>query len=159
MNFTRSSMGLHTFQGILRSPQKARLCNPCVQNELSPLSQEGHQTHQTRGRRGRESPPHTRTVKGTRSALARARPIGSARREVDQRLNIFVWVGRSAGMAGTAGKKDLDRMYRRRPGLSQGTEQSSRSRNSGRLPCRDLNSWRTKDRGRPQCLALCCSQQ
>jgi len=35
-------MGLHTFQGILRSPQKARLCNPCLQNELSPLSQEGH---------------------------------------------------------------------------------------------------------------------
>jgi hypothetical protein len=48
MNFTRSSMGLHTFQGILRSPQKARLCNPCVRNELSPLSQEGHTTPEQR---------------------------------------------------------------------------------------------------------------
>src|SRR6476660_5157003 len=42
MNFSRSSMGLHTFHGILRSPQKARLCNPCLRTELSPLSQEGH---------------------------------------------------------------------------------------------------------------------
>jgi hypothetical protein len=41
MNFNRSSMGLHTFQGILRSPQKAQLCNPCLRNELSPVSQEG----------------------------------------------------------------------------------------------------------------------
>jgi integrase len=41
MNFSRSSMGLHAFQGILRSPQKAPLCNPCPRNELSPLSQEG----------------------------------------------------------------------------------------------------------------------
>src|SRR6516164_5215520 len=41
MNFSRSSIGLHTFQGILRSPQKAQLCNPCLRNELSPLSQEG----------------------------------------------------------------------------------------------------------------------
>src|SRR5580704_8414814 len=42
MNFSHSSMGLHTFQGILRSPQKAQLCTPCLRNELSPLSQEGH---------------------------------------------------------------------------------------------------------------------
>jgi hypothetical protein len=42
MNFSRSSMGLHAFQGILHSPQKAPLCNPCPRNELSPLSQEGH---------------------------------------------------------------------------------------------------------------------
>lgn len=42
MNFSRSSMGLHAFQGILRSPQKAPLCNPCLRNELSPLSKEGH---------------------------------------------------------------------------------------------------------------------
>src|SRR5579862_2612126 len=41
MNFSRSSIGLHTFQGILRSPQKAQLCNPCLRNEMSPLSQEG----------------------------------------------------------------------------------------------------------------------
>jgi len=41
MNFSRSSMGLHTFQGILHSPQKAQLCNPCLRNEMSPLSQEG----------------------------------------------------------------------------------------------------------------------
>jgi len=44
MNFSRSSMGLHAFQGILRSLQKAPLCNPCLRNELSPLSQEGHFT-------------------------------------------------------------------------------------------------------------------
>src|SRR6516164_9825598 len=42
MNFSRSSIWLHSFQGILRSPQKAQLCNPCLRNELSPLSQEGH---------------------------------------------------------------------------------------------------------------------
>src|SRR5579859_2570101 len=42
MNFSRSSMGSHTFQGILRSPQKAQLCYPCVRNEVSPFSQEGH---------------------------------------------------------------------------------------------------------------------
>src|SRR5580704_12448748 len=42
MNLRRSSMSLHAFQGILRSPQKALLCNPCLRNELSPLSQEGH---------------------------------------------------------------------------------------------------------------------
>src|SRR5579871_1227796 len=41
MNFSRSSMGSRTFQGILRPPQKARLCYPCARNELSPLSQEG----------------------------------------------------------------------------------------------------------------------
>src|SRR3954454_9818528 len=41
INFSRSSMGLHAFQGILRSPQKARLCNPCLRYELSPFSQEG----------------------------------------------------------------------------------------------------------------------
>jgi len=43
MNFRRSSVGLHAFQGILRSPQKTPLCNPCVRYEMSPLSQEGHQ--------------------------------------------------------------------------------------------------------------------
>src|SRR5205807_9605122 len=41
-NLRRSSIGLHSFQGILALPQKARLCNPCLRNELSPLSQEGH---------------------------------------------------------------------------------------------------------------------
>jgi hypothetical protein len=41
MNLRRSSIGLHSFQGIFALPQKARLCNPCVRNELSPLSQEG----------------------------------------------------------------------------------------------------------------------
>ena len=35
-------MGLHAFQGILRSPQKARLCNPCLRYELSPFTQERH---------------------------------------------------------------------------------------------------------------------
>jgi len=38
----RSSIGLHSFQGMFALPQKARLCNPCLRNELSPLSQEGH---------------------------------------------------------------------------------------------------------------------
>jgi hypothetical protein len=42
MNLRRSSIGLHSFQGILLSRQKAQLCNPCPQNELSPISQEGH---------------------------------------------------------------------------------------------------------------------
>src|SRR5204862_2094680 len=42
MNFSRSSMRLHSCQGILLSSQKALLCNPCLRNELSPFSQEGH---------------------------------------------------------------------------------------------------------------------
>src|SRR6516162_473937 len=42
MNLSRSSIGLHSFQGIFALPQKAQLCNPCLRNELSPLSQEGH---------------------------------------------------------------------------------------------------------------------
>src|SRR5437660_4985109 len=42
MYFRRSSMGLHSCQGILLSLQKALLCNPCLRNELSPFSQEGH---------------------------------------------------------------------------------------------------------------------
>src|SRR5271166_4611399 len=41
MNLRRSSIGLHSFQGIFALLQKARLCNPCVRNELLPLSQEG----------------------------------------------------------------------------------------------------------------------
>src|SRR5437588_9808531 len=41
-NLRRSSIGLHSFQGMFALPQKARLCNPCLRNELSPLSQEGH---------------------------------------------------------------------------------------------------------------------
>src|SRR5437868_13687003 len=43
-NLRRSSIGLHSFQGMFALPQKARLCNPCLRNELSPLSQEGHFT-------------------------------------------------------------------------------------------------------------------
>src|SRR5436190_21260206 len=42
MNFTRSSIWLHSCQGILLSSQKALLCIPCLRNELSPFSQEGH---------------------------------------------------------------------------------------------------------------------
>jgi hypothetical protein len=34
-------MWLHSFQGTFALPQKARLCNPCLRNELSPFSQEG----------------------------------------------------------------------------------------------------------------------
>src|SRR5579872_2544440 len=41
MIFIRSSIRLHSCQGILLSPQKAQLCNPCPRNELSPISQEG----------------------------------------------------------------------------------------------------------------------
>jgi hypothetical protein len=41
MNLSRSSMWLHSFQGTFALPQKARLCNPCLRNELSPFSQEG----------------------------------------------------------------------------------------------------------------------
>jgi hypothetical protein len=47
MNFSRSSIWLHSCQGILLSSQKAQLCNPCLRNELSPFSQEG-QICQTR---------------------------------------------------------------------------------------------------------------
>jgi hypothetical protein len=39
---SNSSIGLPSFQGIFALPQKARLCKPCLRNELSPLSQEGH---------------------------------------------------------------------------------------------------------------------
>src|SRR5262249_18950500 len=42
MNLSRSSMRLHSFQGTFALPQKARLCNPCLRNELSPIPQEGH---------------------------------------------------------------------------------------------------------------------
>jgi hypothetical protein len=35
----------------LRSPQKAQLCNPCLRNELSPLSQEGQITEPHANRR------------------------------------------------------------------------------------------------------------
>src|SRR4051794_28000411 len=42
MNLRRSSMWLPSFQGTFALPQKAQLCNPCLRNELSPFSQEGH---------------------------------------------------------------------------------------------------------------------
>lgn len=54
-NLMRSSMGLHAFQGILRSPEKARFCNPCLQHELSSIPQEG-------------PPLRTRTATGPGSA-------------------------------------------------------------------------------------------
>src|SRR5213596_2739925 len=41
-NLSRSSMRLHSFPGTFALPQKAQLCNPCLRNELSPFSQEGH---------------------------------------------------------------------------------------------------------------------
>jgi hypothetical protein len=46
MNLRRSSIGLHSCQGILLPPQKAQLCNPCPRNELSPISQEGQRRKQ-----------------------------------------------------------------------------------------------------------------
>src|SRR5262245_37680587 len=35
--------GLTRLPGHFASPQKARLCNPCLWYELSPIPQEGHQ--------------------------------------------------------------------------------------------------------------------
>jgi len=77
MNFSRSSMGLHTFQGILRPPQKAPLCYPCVRNELLPFSQEGQLT-----------PGHTlgRGFLFAAFAIAQARRVTAAiRREMKRR--------------------------------------------------------------------------
>src|ERR1700681_1845964 len=42
MNFSRSSIGLHSFQGTFALLAKSPMCNPCARNELSPISQEGH---------------------------------------------------------------------------------------------------------------------
>ncbi len=36
--------GLGHLPGHLRSPAKARLCYPCLRNELSPFSQEGQRS-------------------------------------------------------------------------------------------------------------------
>src|ERR1700694_5066214 len=33
---------LHSFQGTFALLAKGPVCNPCLQNELSPISQEGH---------------------------------------------------------------------------------------------------------------------
>jgi len=55
-------MGLDTFQGILRSPQKPQLCYPCARNEVSPFSQEGQllrrqaREFDVQGRRDSEPP-------------------------------------------------------------------------------------------------------
>jgi len=39
---SRSSIWLHSFQGTFALLAKGPVCNPCLQNELSPISQEGH---------------------------------------------------------------------------------------------------------------------
>src|SRR6267143_1118804 len=41
MNLSRSSIGLHSFQGTFALLAKGRVCNPCLRNELLPISQEG----------------------------------------------------------------------------------------------------------------------
>src|SRR5216683_2227497 len=66
MNLSRSSMRLHSFQGIFALPQKAQLCNPCLRNEVSPFSQEGQMVHTGRA----EAPRY---------------PIGSLSRPIDGR--------------------------------------------------------------------------
>src|ERR1700745_1016878 len=52
--------GFTRFPGHLALPQKAQLCNPCLRNEMSPLSPEGQILHDTvrLGRRG--LPEHCR---------------------------------------------------------------------------------------------------
>src|SRR5580704_18508030 len=42
MNLSRSSIWLHSFQGTFALLAKGPVCNPCLRNELSPISQEGH---------------------------------------------------------------------------------------------------------------------
>ena len=41
MTFSRSSIRLHSFQGTFALLAKGRVCNPCLRNELLPISQEG----------------------------------------------------------------------------------------------------------------------
>src|ERR1700730_7906318 len=42
INLSRSSIWLHSFQGTFALLAKGPVCNPCLRNELSPVSQEGH---------------------------------------------------------------------------------------------------------------------
>src|ERR1700730_14599470 len=44
MNSSRSSIWLHSFQGTFALLAKGPVCNPCLRNELSPISQEGHRS-------------------------------------------------------------------------------------------------------------------
>jgi hypothetical protein len=78
----RSSIGLHSFQGIFALPQKARLCNPCARNELSPLSQEGHM--QPDWRAGLRIAAASNALAGrlgeAQKAIARVRQLDPARR-------------------------------------------------------------------------------
>src|SRR5712692_4287163 len=46
-NLSRSSIGLHSLQGTFALLAKGPVCNPCLRNELSPFSQEGHKCDQT----------------------------------------------------------------------------------------------------------------
>src|SRR3984893_7908962 len=45
MNLSRSSIWLHSFQGTFALLAKGPVCNPCLRNELSPISQEGHSSN------------------------------------------------------------------------------------------------------------------
>src|SRR5438132_2699352 len=58
MNFSRSSIWLHSFQGTFALLAKAPLCNPCLRNELSPISQEGHATARQGSVLVLQSPPN-----------------------------------------------------------------------------------------------------
>jgi len=42
---SRSSIWLHSFQGTFALLAKGPVCNPCLRNELSPISQEGHSSN------------------------------------------------------------------------------------------------------------------
>src|ERR1700720_1080748 len=53
MNLSRSSIWLHSFQGTFALLAKGPVCNPCLRNELSPISQEGQRRQRT------TSWPHT----------------------------------------------------------------------------------------------------
>src|ERR1700730_14444470 len=75
MNLRRSSMRLHSFQGTFALPQKARLCNPCVRNEVSPLSQEG-QYRNGRGNALRARSVLVRVEPGTPDFVGCSRFIG-----------------------------------------------------------------------------------
>src|SRR2546423_1416751 len=89
-NFRRSSMGLHAFQGILRSPAKAPLCYPCPRNEVSPFSHEGQGDQlfsPALCQYQRHHPPYTRDV-----AVAHRTNIPSrgsqSRPEAERRMSV-----------------------------------------------------------------------
>jgi hypothetical protein len=79
MNLSRSSIWLHSFQGTFALLAKGPVCNPCLRNELSPISQEGQQLGpapgQTEGHRTGDEPAPV-----TAGMLARAPRATGTRR-------------------------------------------------------------------------------